>query len=95
MGDVVDLSDRRTAPHMEGPAFCLKCCHTWCAVVPVGTPEPFECPGCGCFSGRFKYETAPPEGMVWTCSCNDSNQLFYVTDAGEVFCPACGMRQQF
>ena len=92
LGKVVDINDHRTKPHLSGEAFCARCTHTWHAVAPVGVEEPFECPSCGCESGRYKFEAEPPDGKIWTCNCG--SQLFYVQESN-VFCPFCGTTQEF
>ena len=91
MGEVVDLHPKQEQ-HGAGEAFCLACGYVWAAVVPTGAVN-FECPGCGRWTGHWKYEFYPSEGqMVRQCNCG--NQLFYLTPDGHL-CASCGLYQRY
>lgn len=91
MAPVVDLKQYRDdhTPHLSGMARCIACHHEWPAVCPTGTFAFFECPQCGLFKGKLKYDVIR-EGKHWTCNCG--NDIFYISEDG-TYCPVCGAWQ--
>lgn len=94
MSEIIRLDDAREArePHIQGPALCLACKHTWQAVVHAKADMgALECPACGAERGTFATHISAPEaGPVWTCACG--TYLFVITPKG-VHCPSCGSWQ--
>lgn len=90
---VVSLAAKREEkqPHIEGPAICGGCKHTWQAVAPKKT-ENLECPSCGSFRGLWKYNIAPEYPVLQCPSCEGS--VFMVSETG-VFCIGCGTADSF
>lgn len=86
MGKITYLSEMR--PYIAGEAFCLDCKHKWAVVAEVGATW-LECPVCGLFRGRVKYQ-CERDCPHWTCKCG--NDLFHVTEDG-FYCPNCGAWQ--
>lgn len=89
MGDVTNLPKRGQWIH--GPATCVRCKHSWEAVVPVGTVKDLECPCCHAKTGILNY-VVEPDGMRWACRCD--NQLFFLPPKGAPMCCNCGLRAQ-
>lgn len=88
MSNVADLNSRRKDPHMQGPAACLQCKHTWQAVAPVGTTG-MECPKCGVFKGYFLQLIGPEDGLE-RCQCETcGSQLWAIMPLGAL-CAGCG-----
>jgi Zn finger protein HypA/HybF involved in hydrogenase expression len=70
----------------EGVCVCLDCKHEWMGMADVET-EWLECPGCGLFRGRFKFQHTHFEEEHWACVCG--NDLFHITQK-RTYCPNCG-----
>jgi hypothetical protein len=85
---VVNLNEYReeNTPHLTGRARCIDCHHEWITVCPIGTIAFFECPECGLFKGRMKFEVIR-DGPHWKCNCG--NDLFFMKPDG-MYCPICG-----
>ena len=91
MGEKVALF-KKTEQTAVGEAFCIQCKHTWIATAPVGVVD-LECPECGTFKGKYKFEFHPAIGqLIRTCNCG--NQLFYLTPDGHM-CANCGIYQGY
>lgn len=92
--EVILLDKRReeARPHVQGPAVCLACKHTWAAVVDAEADFcSLECPSCTAERGTMaSHITIPDAGPVWTCCCGC--YLFVITPKG-VHCPSCGTWQ--
>lgn len=90
MSKVVDLTQEREnrAPHLVGPAICLKCGHEWVAVAPVGVTG-LECPKCGLNTGDFR-GLFEPSNEFWRCECGCES--FWLTPTGAK-CRLCGKIQ--
>lgn len=76
--------------HLEGPAKCIGCQHTWQADVEAGTIW-IECPSCGLEKGVFAVPFIGPSTLR---VCNCGNDLFYVGLDGH-FCANCGEKQAY
>ena len=79
MGEIVALF-KKTEQTAVGEAFCIQCKHTWIATAPTGVVD-LECPECGTFKGKYKFEFTPQKG-TFVRECNCGNQLFYLTPDG-------------
>jgi hypothetical protein len=91
--NVIEFKKPEKDPHGQGLAFCICCKHEWQAVEPSGTFDGFECPECGSFKGKFKYEFMPAVGDVhFVCNCG--NALFYIMPEGHL-CANCGIYAEY
>lgn len=93
MSNIIEFKRPEKEPHGAGTAFCFGCKHEWQQVAPVGNIDSFECPSCGTFKGRFKYEFMPAVGDV-KYECNCGNALFYIMPDGHL-CANCGVYSEY
>jgi hypothetical protein len=89
MSNVVSLTDRKSGPHLSGPARCVRCKHEWQAVTPEGVFKGLECPECGNFSG-VRWGLIGPEHEYWQCICGCAT--FALSRTGAPICVNCGVR---
>lgn len=82
--------DSDDGSHLEGPAKCLACNHTWNAVGPVGLVNDLECPECGLCRGARTTTLEPSDGTVFRCYCG--NDYYLLTMTGAPMCANCGVR---
>lgn len=88
---IIDIRSRQ--PHLQGPAVCLQCRHTWQAVCEVGIVHGIQCPACKLYKGVFEALTGPDTGHLYL-ECNCGNHHFMIVE-GFACCALCGMKQVF
>ena len=85
--EVIDINANR--PHMQGPAICLECKHTWRAVTLLGTCV-FDCPECGLAKGVYEGCAIESQEPILHCKCGC--WVMIVNQAG-IRCVYCGTMQ--
>lgn len=88
MGELVNIFAKK--PHMEGPAKCLHCGHTWIAASPVGVTI-LECPECHLGKATYISFAIPQGQLTWTCDCGGK---FFMLGKNATYCIICGATQR-
>lgn len=98
MSDPIDLASHRESrqPHISGTAVCMRCGHTWVAVMPYEHRDDTQCltcPNCSANRGVLDNNFSYGKGRtVFNCKCN--GQLFQIDDSGNALCIVCGAEHQ-